>query len=458
MASSSSTTTAQQQSNNAVFDNFTHMIIEDFLMSKKMHTTLSSFRSEYAPANESISILSWYEIAMKLHLPEIITQGSKDCTLLENLIYALLRESSVRSRRSQENTLNSLATQARPMILPTIQHDISETIKPENVVKKKTKINMSEDDYESDEDDDDFPTNFDNVKDVKKVNNNTSDSTKFKGSQSPKRVNHSSRKASSFVATDAVKKNIQTLTLERYGKVGKPSSENWVPEVTRLKSLERHIAVAKETLNDIMIREMTNNKDLKRLSVSDLDRARTEESLGSTKKIPCGCCLQKFLYVNLALVVTQKAVIDIRQKWGGLSSATVFTGHSIDDGSSSTTIINEDGTTTSLSSTAIDLIKKKNERSSTVPRCYDEIRVCVFCAQFFRVAEDYRPSFQSIVMDEKKQAHIEAKNLLAQRNDPLKMVQKDREIEEHLLSLRLELEKNDINRVDDDDIDIDEND
>ena len=124
------------------------------------------------------------------------------------------------------------------------------------------------------------------------------------------------------------------------------------------------------------------------------------------------------MYVNLPLVVTQKAVLDIRRKWSGLTSDNVFGGNDNNE-------------------------SKKDSRLNAIPRCYDEVRVCVFCAQFFKDQNEYRPSYEDIIYSEKKLIKDEIKAKEVQKNDPYLLVKKDRQLEVQLR--QLELEKHDIN-------------
>ena len=39
---------------------------------------------------------------------------------------------------------------------------------------------------------------------------------------------------------------------------------------------------------------------------------QVKESLGATKKVPCGCCLRKYLDVNLPLKVSHKVCCVVR--------------------------------------------------------------------------------------------------------------------------------------------------
>ena len=395
--------------NNPLFETFSKMLIEEYLMNKGLKSTLDEFRkesnNESSPKNGSNdalnNVITWYELAMKLHLPDILAVGKKDNSVLENILHALLRESSIRSRRNIDTTLNKvLNTLPKNTILPYSNNDLYNNDNNDNNGLNNNKSSKSlklKNDNKDDEDDDTVSVSTkdekDDLKDTFKKSNN--------------------KHLPTYVSNPIIKKTIETLAAEKYSKSGKPSSENWVPEIARMKVIERHIAVAKETLKDIMIREITNERENKRLNVTDLQRARFEEQLGATKKIQCGSCCQKFLYVNLPLVVTQKAVLDIRRKWSGLTSDNVFGGNDNNE-------------------------SKKDSRLTAIPRCYDEVRVCVFCAQFFKDQNEYRPSYEDIVYSEKKLIKDEYKAKEIQKNDPYLLVKKDRQLEVQVRQMELD--------------------
>merc|ERR1712100_849472 len=92
----------------------------------------------------------------------------------------------------------------------------------------------------------------------------------------------------------------------------KPSTENWIPETSRLKSIQRDLGVLKANLRDTITVETSEIRETKRFDQSEHKRALVEEELGSKKKINCGCCLQYYSYVNLPIKVSYKAVIDLR--------------------------------------------------------------------------------------------------------------------------------------------------
>lgn len=58
-----------------------------------------------------MTLLSWYDLSLKLHLPELIEQGhNSQMTVMENLVSVLIQESSVRSRRPADVIMSGLAT------------------------------------------------------------------------------------------------------------------------------------------------------------------------------------------------------------------------------------------------------------------------------------------------------------------------------------------------------------
>ena len=174
----------------------------------------------------------------------------------------------------------------------------------------------------------------------------------------------------------------------------KASSANWVPESTRMRQLNRDLVVAQENLHDIILREEEARREMRQLRQSDLERAHSMESLGARRKIECACCLQKFSFVNLPLKVSHKAIIDIRKKWSNGATGTWW--------------------------------EASDQRWSAVPRCYDEVLVCLMCSQYFQKQEEYRPSFEQIAYEGRRLAYLETKRRELEYWDPLRMCEKDR--------------------------------
>lgn len=267
------------------FDTFCHMIMEDFLMRKNMENTLREFRKEWVRPNDDETIMSWYDVASKLRLPELMSQEQNDSPVIENVVYALIRESSIRSRRTSDVILNGLTTLPKSTSLPSIIVETPiEDIKESKFITTLTTKTR--------------PKSSDINKSFKKSTN--------RRNSSPIKDDRES--------TQIIKKNVAAMLaaknqLQQQSGFVKPTSENWVPEITRFKSIQRDIAVVKVTLKDIVMREIGNEREMKQFKTTDLQKAQTLESLGVTKKMPCGCCQQKFLYCNLPLKVSQKVII-----------------------------------------------------------------------------------------------------------------------------------------------------
>ena len=119
--------------------------------------------------------------------------------------------------------------------------------------------------------------------------------------------------------------------------------------------------------------------------------------------------------------------MDIRIKWSGnLSSANVFGADEEEEGEDrgNTTA----GTPEKKGGKNKDKGKDKSKSKDLLSIMYNEVRVCFFCAQFFHNQEEYRPSFATIVYEEKKAAYMENKKKELQYWDPLQMVENDREM------------------------------
>jgi hypothetical protein len=273
---------------------------------------------------------------------------------------------------------------------------------------------------------------------------------------------HLSEEASLVVKRQLEEMQAEKALQQRLKGLSKVTSENWIPEIQRMRSLERDLIVAKENLSDIRLREMGEAREMKQFRVTELERALKAESLGKMTRLSCGCCMLTFLPINLPLKVSQKAILDIRVKWsGGLSSATVFVVPGqpasiangavpqLVEGSNTTTTTNNMNTITEgapdggvvvvakSSKSQRSFIDKMAERLSVVPRCYDEVPVCTFCAQFFQESEGYRPSYDKIYFEERKANFLatQAQNKL--KWDPLLLVERDREQEEQITSISI---------------------
>lgn len=310
------------------------------------------------------SHLSWYEIALKMRLPEMIEQNQHP-TIVENMTHALLQESSLRARQPVEVLATGLAETSKMRTLPLLE---SQASKHEEMEKTKSFEQKPE-------------------------------SSRLHSSVSLPRARSKPQRQESSLDKKSIFRRFENAALEKFGGKPRASTENWIPEMTRFRSIHRDLSVIKENLEDAMIRENAEARETRRFTQTELQRAHCEESLGSKHKSPCGSCLQQYSYVNLPMSVSYKAVIDIRKKWsngrGGWWEAL-------------------------------------DEKLSSVPRCYDPVRICRFCSQFFQDQEKYRPSYDNVKLEERRTAHLETKQREKEYWDPLKMCEKDREAAEEM--------------------------
>lgn len=300
-------------------------------------------------------------MAIKLHLPEMMRDSPFD-SVVENMASSLIQESSVRMRRAPDVIVSGLAEKPKSLIvpLPPLQTAMSN-------------------------DDDNFEERLSAVEETDTI---VLQKIKQKGAQI-------SNKYSVAASRQPSEKTAYRPTLPK----GKHSSENWIPEQVRFRSIHRDIANAKENLRSTMVLETEQQRELRRFTQTDLQKAKLEEELGTKKKSRCACCLQEYSYVNLVMKIPVKAVIDIRKKWS--------------DGQGG-------------------WWDKEDARLSAIPRCYEGAGVCRFCSQFFHQQEEYRPSFDTIAYEERRAQYFEAKRHEKEYWDPLKMVEKDREEAENL--------------------------
>lgn len=445
------------------FDCFCHMVIEEYLMRKNMTNTLDEFRQEWTSRpEEDTAMLSWFEVAMRLRLPDVVEEGSRDMTVLENMSNAIIKDSSVRARRSAEITAQGLAAMPKkkplPEITPVSIVDGVESLS--GTIGGGGKVNGS---YAESEGGDDNQSKRGNeggsvassqrtglhskksanasVKALQELKAEKAEEKAKVKADEPKVSRAKSHVTLSPEAAAIVQKELDKAHEEelKTGKSRKPkvSNENWIPDLERARSLERDFKVLKNNLSDTQLREMQERREMKQFQVSDLEKARNAESLGQTKRRQCGCCLQNYLPINLPLKVSQKAVLDIRVKWGGkLTSKTVFGGTNPPIGEYLATTAEPSNTATleggadtnasSLPEKKRSYLDKLSERLSVVPRCYSDVPVCTFCAQFFQDQDEYRPSYQQIVRTEKKYAFHETMAREKEYWDPLTTVEKER--------------------------------
>lgn len=317
-------------------------------------------------ATQSTATLNWYDLLLKLHMSDLPSNCSHGDPVLENIVKYLISESSVRMRKPQEVIVRGLATvpKAFSSTMPNIEKS------KELMLKTLSPSKGGED----------MPMHYPPLNTLQNLRPLKIELTPAEVFRPPKLYEPEKYKASK-------------LEMDKPGK-SKSSAENWVPEVTRMRSLHRLIAVAKENLNDTKVREMSSARELKQFKKSAFERARELEDLKVEHRRPCACCYQMFLPVNLPLKVSTKAVVDMRKKWSNDSKTGWWV--------------------------------KIDKKLSNISRAYEDVGVCVFCSQFFHDQDAYRPSMETIYQEQRRKVYFEQKRLEKEYWDPLKMSEKAR--------------------------------
>lgn len=336
-------------------------------MQKGMHNTLEEFRKEWDRPDENVTLLSWYEMALKLHLPEIASRAKYN-SVLENVSWEMMSDAAMRMRKTPEVVVSGMAMVPKVPRLPALDMAPATT----TTTMERKKDSNYQYDYQKYTMESDAALIANAKKKLYEEANEVEITKRHYNPSQTKRVDNSSSK-------------------------NRSSSSNWIPDETRYKQLGRDLIVAKENLHDIIMRNEETRRENRALAQTDLERAHVMEKLGVKHKIECACCLQMFSYVNLRLKVSHKAIIDIRNIWSNGEKGW----WSADD-----------------------------ERWGVVPRCYDDVLVCLICSQFFHKQGEYRPSFEQTQYEKRKLAHFEAKRREKEYWDPLRMMEKDRELME----------------------------
>ena len=195
------------------------------------------------------------------------------------------------------------------------------------------------------------------------------------------------------------------------------SQNNWVPEKLRIKQMEREATILQDSVESIIFLKNRTQKKLQKLTKTDFDLASTEESLRAGTKPRfqmCGCCMIKYLRVNLPFKVPNKAILDARKKWKQQYATKSSSG-------------SEEKSTMRVTDVFSD-IKQMNRKDAT--NLYDYTAVCAFCAQFFNNPDEYRPSYSQVVAEEKLERSILQQKQDELKWDPLALLEADRKMQQ----------------------------
>lgn len=192
------------------------------------------------------------------------------------------------------------------------------------------------------------------------------------------------------------------------------SQNNWIPERIRLKQMERETFILNESVESIKFLKNRTQKKLQKLIRTDYDIAKVEETLGKPRYQICGCCMVKYLLVNLPYKVSNKAIMDARKKWKQQYSSNDDADKSIKH------VVDVFSDVTNMS--------QMNKRE--VASLYQYSLVCVFCAQFFNDPEEYRPSYCQVVAEEKLEHSLLQQKQNELKWDPLELLEADRKMQQ----------------------------
>jgi len=123
---------------------------------------------------------------------------------------------------------------------------------------------------------------------------------------------------------------------------GVRSTENWIPMEVRMRMI-------RDEITNAAFKEDERHREQRRLKkwqteTTALDLEKVKDKYSQKRCKFCALCEQQYLPINLPMTVSYKAIMDLRLSWGHKGVDSIL---------------------------------------SKAPRCYDTVRVCMFCAQFF---------------------------------------------------------------------------
>lgn len=301
-------------------------LVQDYLCKAGLSETLASFRRESGALSGFgyDSDAAWMEIAAKLQLPEADSDGTR--SVLARLVESYVKDCSLRMRVSSEALFTKLAAKpkpSRPVNQRTSprQGDVVDVRAPVKGVASPIEPNPS-------------------------GKQDLSPLTRHSPTQ-----RHSSKELESSAKEGSTRRKSRGRD-KRFVKTGvnalPVSSENWLPFRMRMDSVGRSMLIAHANLQTARVHCASNDKYRGVSNLTEYRQFLVQEELLLKKRLSCGCCEVKFPSINFPMQVSLKAILDRRKKWDA----------SYDTGSTTTLL-------------------------TVAPRNYDQVDVCLFCAQFF---------------------------------------------------------------------------
>jgi hypothetical protein len=341
---------------------FAQSVVRDYLREKGFTETLECLTSEMQKKSVAApSVESWYEVSHKLNLPELIRQnnspaGKKYLSLMEVLVdYSANLSVQNRTQGLGVNvTVNDRVLGSQAQSNPNFSKTMSGMTESLKRGMKMGERPLLKDRRTRDRASKPVHKRGGNVRDM----NATKAYIQLKGSSSLTTLGGSDTLSKQIVKKPPAGFQGDDANMD----TGVRSTENWVPMEVRMRMIRDEIANG-------AFKAEEQYREQRRLQKWQTDKTALEletvkEKYSQKRRQFCRLCEQQYLAFNLPMTVSYKAIMDLRASWG-------------------------------QTKTYMEKQEEKDSLLSKPPRCYDTVRVCIFCAQFFDSPdgqEAYRPT------------------------------------------------------------------
>lgn len=384
---------------------FAEQLIREFLQKRNMEGTLAAFDRESEHCKDAASALeAWYSMSNELDVIGLLQRqalkGGAPRPLLEVLVSQLISEESKKNRSRVEVSFTSGQS---PLQFST-KLDVSDTWpampRPQNSEALKEAPTQPVFELQVDDKFAAVPKNPEDSEDRDRRER------KLAAKGHPGRKSDPAAKAGMQRGVAAPQPAGLLRRQKRNAESSKSmSNQAWIPEAARVRMFERSMSMTKLIIDEEEKRTSFLDAVARKQSLSDLEQNKAEEryQLKRTKK--CGLCFREFSVVNLVLSVPQKAIIDLQNTWL------------------------EKNPWIEMSEKERDKYQNPLRKRATV--LYDEVRCCVYCAQFFTKNQQdfYRPSYESKVAEKRGKAQRIAAEQARAYWDPLATVEQEKKVE-----------------------------
>ncbi|CAM9880786.1 unnamed protein product [Chrysoparadoxa australica] len=371
-------------------EEFVELVVRDYLKSKSLHQTYEALLQEASgngwqePRKET-----WQRISHKLTVPELLVKNAQEpsmnySALLEILLHQMVHSKAMTAppgysagKKTKKSSTKKKASApggaSPPMMLPPTQQKDEAQLKTMERPKSEGALQSKE-------------------KPAAAAKTQTSAYERLHPTKKKTQIRDpkqsQKKKPTQYKPPQKLFRRCET-TRKTHAQL---SNESCIPMDVRMKMLRRGLAIADDWVKEAELR----NKQASRVERSDLFLNQELEKFGVKHQRPCALCEQVYSEVNLLLGVPYKAIVDLRLHWheqlGG-------------DGKP----------------------PKINPTMKQPPQCYNEVRVCAFCSQFFEEPQRYRPTWEAKTAQARQVQLEKQKKRENEWWDPLVQVQRDYE-------------------------------